>query len=163
MGTAHPNLTTGHTAADRDTFLSYFPTTRRSFVANWFLNAVRHGMRTPSTVLAYVEAELDRAQAWVRHWSDDSQERYDQLAAAIAEHRTEALAFSCWALRWETLTPEQKRAHRAQGGEQYARAWMEQQPATERQLAFLRALGHTAAVESRQEASDLIEQLRRAA
>jgi hypothetical protein len=159
MSTAHPNLTT--VASARDAFLAHFPTARRSFVCNQFLYAVRRGANVPSLVVASVEAELRRAQQWVRHWDRDDQERYADLTAAIAEHRTEALAFAMWALRWEQLTPEQKARHRAQQSSPHIQAWMQTQPPTEKQRRYLEALGHTGDIESRQHASELIEQLRR--
>jgi hypothetical protein len=153
-----PHLTT---VTARDAFLAHFPPARRSFVCNQFLYAVRRGANVPSLVVASVEAELQKAQQWVRHWERDDQERYADLTAAIAEHRTEALAFAMWALRWEQLTPEQKAAYRAQQSSTHVQAWMATQPPTEKQRRYLEALGHTGDIESRQHASELIEQLRR--
>jgi hypothetical protein len=151
-------------APDRDAFLNHVPTDRRSHITNLVLHAVRRGAKTPSAVLAAVEAEIATCQERARYWNNtDSLARYDEVAAIFAAHRTEALAFCAWGLAWERLTPEQKARHRAAKGETYRRAYMEQQPATEAQLRYLAHLGHTGEVTSMAQASALIEQLRRAA
>lgn len=153
--------TTGAPDADATTdgraFLARFPTTRRSYVANTFLFAVRHGATTPDQVLARVRQSLHEAKAW--SWSDDI-ERIDLLLTTMDEHPDEAHAYAIWALAWERLTPAQKERHRAGKSETFRRAYMEQQPATARQIAYVRALGYAGEVTSKAHATELIDRLR---
>ncbi len=154
--------TSEHTTTNqRDIFLAYFDNPRRSFVTNLFLHAVRRGERTPRRVLAAVNAEIRACQERAQYWGrEDSSTRYDEAQEVILLHPDEALAFCSWALDWERLTPAEKRHYRGAQGEQFRRDWMKQQPATDRQIAYVRALGYTGEVTSKAHASELIDQLR---
>ena len=144
------------TVAARDAFLAHFPTTHRSFITNAFLFAVRRGMRTPSTILASVEDELNKCITW----GLDHNGRYAEALTVIAAHRGGAFAFAEWALSWKALTPAEKERYRGDKSEQYRQAWMEQQPATEKQIAYVRALGYRGEVTSKAHASEVIERLK---
>ena len=144
----------------RDAFLAVFPTTRRAYVTNCFLFACRRGASTPAAVLAAVERELLQAVARASHWRERAARDQEVYAVIRAQHAA-ALAFAGWALAWERLTPTDKARLRAGQREQYLRAWMEEQPATARQRAYVRALGYTGDVTSKAHASELIERLKR--
>jgi hypothetical protein len=68
-----------------------------------------------------------------------------------------------WVMAWERL-PEAKRERmkRDRGAEHRVR-WMRTQPATSKQIDYLRALGHSGEVPDRATASELIDRLRGAA
>ena len=146
---------------DQRIFLDSFPPARRSYVANTFLHAVRAGARTPEQVLAAVEAELRAVHIRAQRWGGvDTIDRTKDIYAALNEHHDDALAFAAWAISWEALPPAERERQKQAKGEAHRRAWMEQQPATEKQVAYVRALGFTGEVTSKAHASQLIDQLR---
>lgn len=146
--------------ADNRAFLERFESPRRSYVTNLFVYAVRRGMRTPHQVMASVEQELRDVFARSGNWPD-TLERTELVYTLLHQYYAEALAFAIWALAWETLTPAQKQQQRAAKGEEFRQAWMEQQPATDRQQSYLKALGYAGEVTSKAHASELIERLKR--
>ena len=168
MATVHPTSTVAQRDASRpldvaarDNFLAYFEPKRRSYITNAFLHPVREGVRTAVQVLAAVEAEIRVCQERPRRWHfTDDQTRFDDAAAVIRAHRAEALAFAQYALDYELLPAAERARLKAAKGEPYKRAWLGAHPATEKQRAFLKALGHTGDVTSMLEASELIERLR---
>lgn len=141
-------------------FLERFDPARRSYVMNLFCFAIRRGMRTPLQVLVSVEQELRQVYARSGNWPD-MQARTELVYTMINQYFEEALAFAVYALEWEKLTPAEKQRQRAAKGEEYRMAWMEQQPATDRQRSYLQLLGYTGDVTSKAHASELIERLKR--
>jgi hypothetical protein len=144
----------------RRAFLADQPQKRQSTVANDFLHAKRqHGAKSPVEVLAYArQAAVNRGHS---PWNTPEEKAYWQgLARGLkGEQRAAALAFAAWCLEYEALDPEAKRRLKAGRGEQYRIRWMAAQPATDAQVRYLRALGHTGAVESKAAASELIDGL----
>ena len=145
-------------AQDDLTFLTHFPNTRKSFVANSFLFTVRRCARTPLQVLASVQQDLRRANTWR---SSERQARNQDVLDAITQHHEQAMAFCRYALDWEALPPAEKERRKDEQAAPHRQAWMSQQPPTAKQIAYLEVLGHSGEVTSRQEASELIDQLRR--
>lgn len=135
-------------------YLSYFPHPQRSGAANHLLEAVRAGCDEPNQVVGFA---LERAR-YKSQWSD-----YARLFLVMAELDTDAIfAGARWALWWETLSPTEKAAYRRPQQERAIQAWMETQAPTEKQVAYLRALGYTGPEpSSRAEASRLIESHKR--
>ena len=111
-------------------------------------------------MLASIEHELRRSLGWSRRWPE-TVARIESVQEAITEYRAEAFPFAQWALDWEALSPAEKERQKAAKGEQYRRAYMEQQPPTARQIAYLEVLGYRGEITSRQHASQLIGQLKR--
>ena len=147
---------------DGRALLERFPNARRSYVANTFLYAVRAGARTPGKVLADVEHELSETAKRSRRWGfTDTVERTEMVYSILDEYHDEALAFAAWAIRWEALPPAERERQKQAKGAPHRQAYMEQQPATEKQVAYIRALGYHGPVTSKAHASTLIEQLKR--
>jgi hypothetical protein len=150
------------TTEDGRAILERFPSTRRSYVANTFLHSVRAGARTPHKVLADVEHALSETAKRSRRWGfTDTIERTESIYSILNEFHDEALAFAAWAIRWEALPPAERERQKKAKGAPHRQAWMEQQTATEKQVAYIRALGYEGPVTSKAHASTLIEQLKR--
>lgn len=135
-------------------YLSYFPHSQRSGAINHLLEAVRAGCDEPNQVVGFA---LERAR-YKSQWSD-----YARLFLALAELDLDAIfAGARWGLWWESLSIAEKAAYRRPQQERAIQAWMEGQPPTERQMAYLKSLGYTGPEpSSRAEASRLIESLKR--
>lgn len=148
-------------AEDDRAFLEHFPSTRRSYVANTFLYSIRAGARTPLQVLADVDRTLRETAQRAQRWNITGLlERTEEVYTALHEYHSEALAYAGYCLRWEQLAPAEKEQIRAVKAEPHIRAYMEQQAPTDKQLAYLRKLGYTGEVTSKQHASELIDTLR---
>jgi hypothetical protein len=145
----------------RRAWLAEQPQKRQSTVANDFLHAIRgHAARLPQEVLAYArQAAVHRSCS---QWNTPQERAYwQQVAREIREEkRAAALAFAEWCLAYESLDPEAKRQLKAGRGEQYRVRWMAAQPPSEKQIAYLRALGYQGEVQSKAHASELIDSLR---
>jgi acyl-CoA reductase-like NAD-dependent aldehyde dehydrogenase len=147
---------------DGRALLERFPGPRRSYVANTFLYAVRSGARTPGKVLADVEHELSETAKRSRRWNfTDTIERTESIYAILNEYHDEALAFAAWAIRWEALPPAERERQKQAKGAPHRQKYLEEQPATERQINYVRSLGYHGPVTSKAHASSLIEQLKR--
>ncbi len=147
---------------DGRALLERFIPTRRSYVANTFLYSVRSGARTPAKVLADVEHELSETAKRSRRWGfSETVERTEAVYSVLNEFHDEALAFAAWAIRWEALPPAERERQKAAKGAIHKQAYMEQQPATDKQVAYIRSLGYQGVVTSKAHASSLIEQLKR--
>ena len=150
------------TTEDGRALLERFPNARRSYVANTFLYAVRSGARTPAKVLADVEHELSETAKRSRRWGfSETVERTETMYSILNEYHDEALAFPQWAIDWEALPPAERERQKRAKGAPHRQAYLEQQPATDKQLAYIRSLGYQGAVTSKAHASTLIEQLKR--
>ena len=150
------------TIEDGRALLERFPGTRRSYVANTFLYSVRSGARTPAKVLADVEHELSETAKRSRRWGfSETVERTEAVSSILNEWHDEALAFAQWAIDWEALPPAERERQKKAKGAVSRQAYMEQQPATDKQVAYIRALGYHGPVTSKAHASSLIEQLKR--
>lgn len=143
-------------------FLDHFEDLKRSGVTNLFLSAVRSGAQTVPGVLIAVDADLDRVLAIARQNRDARRLLIAaEIAAALIDHVEDARAFAQHCLDWEALPPAERAALKDQRAAEGRRQWMATQPATEKQIAYLRSLGYAGAVESKAHASDLIERYKR--
>lgn len=149
MNTPKAMTTLDHPQPDRR-FLNHFEIRQRATVANLFLYAVRRGITEPHRIVSAVRHDL-LAQA-IRWGNHDGKERNEHILSVIDTHFDEALDYARWALWWESLSAQER--HRIK-----AEKWMAQQPATEKQIAYLRSLGWTGEIESKLHASELIDRL----
>ena len=162
MATITQSTTSTTTTDDGRALLERFAPTRRSYVANTVLHAVRAGARTPADVLAAVEHTLSETAIRSRRWGfTETVERTEEVYAILNEFHDEALAFCAWAIAYEALPPAERERRKAEKGAIHKLAWMEQQPATQKQIDFCRALGYHGPVTSKAQASRIIERLKR--
>lgn len=134
-------------------FLDHFPESRRSSVMNCFLAPVRQGECSPEMVVNRVWAE---ATARARLCGADERTKHLGLCLAVENHPAEAASLVAYCLWWESLSPGEKAQLKAEASERHRAEWMRQHPATQKQVMFLRQLGHRGPVGDRQEASDEI-------
>ena len=149
----------GELQEERQRFLNLIGLTHRSAVTNIVLQQARQGIEDPDAVVAGVVSTLEAriAAAWA---SDLSRARDSLTLSIIEQHPDEATGFARWAISYAELSPEAVKHHKREEREQHIDAWLSNQPPTERQVAFLRGLGHTDDVTSKLQASQLIAQLR---
>lgn len=135
-------------------FLELFPNDRRSQVMNCYLAQVREGERRPEMIVNRVWAA---ATAKAKVSTPDERTKHLGLCLAIENHPDAAVALAEYCLWWESLPPAEKSRQRAESGERHRAEWMGRQPATQKQVMFLRQLGHRGPVGDRQKASAEIE------
>jgi len=135
-------------------FLELFPNDRRSQVMNCYLTQVRAGEGRPEMIVNCVWAE---ATAKARLTSAEERTNQLGLCLAIENHPDAAVALAEYCLWWESLPPAEKSRQKAESGERHRAEWMRRQPATQKQVMFLRQLGHRGPVGDRQKASAEIE------
>ena len=122
---------------------------------------IRQGVSDAAAIRAAAEARL---LAW--EGRDDRHRDTSRAAAARAaldamvEHPDELAAFIRHCVAWEALPRGKRAAVKQARGHEYRQQWLAAQPATERQIAFCRALGYTGPIESKQHASEIIDKLR---
>ena len=137
---------------ERGLFLSHFPPEYRSTAANCLLEAVRRGCTTPPEVVDHA-----LSAAYRRIYGSEA---FTLLLLLAEEDPKALLAGARWALWWESLSPEEKQQLREGRAEEAIERWMEQNPPTDRQLAYLNRLGYRGPTPAdRLEASRLIDEL----
>ena len=122
---------------------------------------IRRGVTDPATIPSVAEARL-------LAWEGRNDRHRDASRAAAARAALDVMvacpdqlvAFIGHCLEWEALPPGKRAEVKQARGHEHRRAWLAAQPATERQIAFCRALGHTGPIESKQHASEIIERLK---
>jgi hypothetical protein len=123
-----------------------------------FHDRARRGIEDPAASVALATATIGR-------WScEEERPREAQRAAAarrlldaLARHPEEAEAFARACIAWAALPREERERRKAERAAQHRQAWLEAQPATPKQLAYLAALGHRGPVANRHEAGLLID------
>ena len=141
--------------AARPGFLELFPQRNRSTISNVFLDVVRANRDlAPRAVLARAVGKLicDLADGYNR-------ERDGLLLDTTRTHIIEAEAFAGWAVWWDSLPAEERDWRKSRQRRGHVEGWLRSQPATSRQLAYLRTLGHRGPVGDRAAASRLIDHL----
>lgn len=129
------------------TFLDFFPEKRRSWVMQRFLARVRLGCSDPQMIVAKVWAEAT-AKAMLPG-TPEEHTKYMGLCLAIKNHEGDALALGLHCLWWESLSPDERSRLRTAANDQHRAAWMQRQPAAQKQVLFLRQLGHRGPVGDR--------------
>lgn len=141
---------------DDRAFLDLFPANQRSTVANLFLRPVREGTTDAILVFAAVYAELrERIERPRSYAYDDSRDRF--ILDTLRANYDAATAYARWCVAYEQLSPEDKQRRKQASTAEGIGLWQEQQPPTDKQVAYLHTLGYTGPVESRRHASSLIE------
>ena len=134
-------------------FLNHFEPRQRGHIANIFLAPVRQGVIEPHRIVSAVRHELLQQAVKCKRWGNvETVQRNEHIVTMIDTHFDEAVDYARWAIWWESLSyPEKQRIK--------AERWMAQQPATEKQTKYLRALGYHGEIESKLQASELIDRL----
>jgi hypothetical protein len=142
------------TTDTRRRFLERFEPGKRSMVMNRVLEAVRLDITDPTAVIAFVTAACRSRIGW------GGDTNSNLLLSALRDHQAEARDLAAYCVWWEAL-PDAERHHLKEPCViTYRQAWLHEQPATERQTVYLASLGHHRPVRSRQQASELIEQIK---
>jgi hypothetical protein len=147
-------------AADPRAWLQNFPAARRSAISNWFYYAVRGGHTTPAAVIHQVQQEIQRRLQWAR--DTETEAHLHIVQEALQTDRAGALAYAESIIAYEQLPYEVRQRIKAERAAPYLEQAMRRKPVTERQTAFLRALGYVGPQpEDRAAASALIDRLTR--
>lgn len=137
-------------------FLNQFPKDYRGAIGHMFCQRIREGARTPQEVIRNLRMLFQDGHT---HWGRLSPAalaliRSNALRTAMAEE------FAAFLIERESLPHEErqklKRDFQIRNGADFARQAMAEQPPTEKQLKYLKALGCKETPRSKLEASDLI-------
>ena len=134
-------------------FLELWPAARRSLIVNQFCFAVRDGAKDADEVLQSVRADAEKRIDAGYETQVDSQK-----VLLLALETDEARKFAEFILWRESLPYEEKQRLKDESGQSYRAAWMQQRPATPKQLKYLEALACHIIPASMAEASQLIDQ-----
>lgn len=130
-------------------FLDQFPQERKSTVTNKFLFTVRSGITEPNAVVSATRRRL-------------SPQFDGDIIQKIDFDDIGARSFANWAVEYEKQPYAERQAQKETKAEQYREEFMQTKPPSERQLAYLMALGYDGEPpESMKAASVLIEQKKR--
>lgn len=146
----------------KENFLCLFPDNMKSHISNIFFEAVRHGSKNPDQVLFNVMAKGTVKLKTAIHFNDKRDEvKYKLLLKNLEKYQPEARAFALYCLSWETLPPEIREADKRKRAERYRSKWLDTQEPTQKQRDYLKKLGWTGCIISKQHASKLIERLKK--
>jgi len=155
----HPVSTVVPDTESRNAFLALVEIRRRATLTNRFLGPPRAGIWEPLAIVAAVRREcgerVDRA------WCPAAAERERSFLHVIESFPDEAIAFAQWAIAYVEQPAEERAESRQAQRAQHINAWLADQTPTEKQIAFLRSLGHQGEVASKLHASQMIENLKR--
>src|SRR6266567_9210867 len=122
-------------------WLEHFQAPRRSAIANWFHYAVRNGAVTPEAVIYQIQQTVQRRLQWVSAQKDAV--HVEAVLDALRTDRSGALAYAAAIIAYEQLPYEARQRVKAERAASYLQEAMRGQPITEKQAAYLRALGYT--------------------
>lgn len=135
---------------DKRRFLERFEPRQRCNVDSTFLSKVRDGITEPQAIVAGVCRELLGKMISARRYGNERIiERNREYLEIIDSYPDEVLDYALWAVEWEQLTDAEKQSIKRGRGEHYRREYMSQQPASEKQINYLRHLGWTGEVKSK--------------
>jgi len=117
---------------------------------------VKNPAQIVQAVLTRLRVDLQRRRQWR---SAAGLEPLRQALLAVIAHPSEALQLAEEALAWGQLPRAERERRKAARGEAYRRQYLSALPPTDKQLRFLRSLGHDGPVENRLHASELIDEL----
>ena len=134
----------------RDDLLAHIVVSRRSTLTNDALAIARAGEDRPVTLLATLIARSDQRITQAERY-DDRLAAYDwaDTLAVLTGHRAEALAFSTWCVNWAAASLDERALVKAARGESHRQAYLDTQPATGRQIDYLRGLGYGGEIRSK--------------
>lgn len=137
-------------------FLADYPKAGHGTIANWFCYAVRDGASTVDEVLSAVEHTVLRKIP-----VDDTYSLSNDDLATLLEHLLdpEAEEFAAFIIERESLPAEERTRLKAASGTEYQKAYMANEPPTEKQIDYLKALKCATVPASKLEASQLIGEI----
>ena len=141
----------------RNKFLSKFSDNRKATVTNLFLSGPRGGLSDPQFIVADVISQVQQRLRRTTFEATAIRERL--LLQTIQAFPEEALGFAAWALAYVQMPEADRAEHKRQMQEAHIQRWLSNQPASERQINYLRSLGHQGEVASKLHASQLIEHM----
>lgn len=133
--------------------LDHFALSQRSGIANQFFSAYRSGAETPGAVLLSVKGDVLRRILT----QEGDRLKTQQLLLSLLESG-EANAYAQQVVERECLSPAEKERLKSERQEHHRREYLKAQPATERQIGYLKSLGCLVGPANRWEASQMIEQ-----
>lgn len=132
-------------------FLKAWPARNRSLITNQFCEAIRTFNITDVDKLLHC-VEIDAMKRLTDNQQQEAEQRLlEKLSTA------EAREFAEHVLKRENLPYEERNRLKAESSRDYQRAYMAAQPATAKQLAYLKSLGCQTLPKDKLEASELIE------
>lgn len=136
-------------------YLKQFPQFKRGVVGNLFYASVRAGRWTPPEALYGVQCDLesDLRKPWL---SGESRELKEQVLGSLTQD--DAYEYAAYVIERERASPEERSEFKAKRGEAHRQAYMETNPPTGKQIAYLKALGCPDEPQTRAEASRLIDE-----
>jgi hypothetical protein len=144
--------------ASKQAFLGLFPDSMKAHISNIFLGAVRQGAENPDRVLVDVmTSSLARLKTAERFNDSRDEVKFRLLLRVMDTHQDKARGFARYCTDWEALPPTQKGIVKAARAQEYRAQYLDSQPATEKQIKYLRNLGWSGDITSKQQASGLIE------
>ena len=147
----------------RRNILEHLPERERSLFANQFHYAIRAGAPTVEAVKARVEREyLHREEQHQKFRDTIRAEQARRALSVLVGCPGEVADFIAWCFEYEALPRDQRKRLKDSRGEQHRRVYLDQQPPTEAQIRYCRALGWTGLVESKADASRIIDSLKAA-
>jgi hypothetical protein len=130
--------------------------------ANIALGLIRGGVPRDRLRPALEGALLARLAQERRSRDVQRAQQAERFLALLAEHEEAVGAYLDWAWGWEHTPPAERARMKVARGEEHRRAWLAQQPPSEKQVAYCRSLGWTGAIESKAHASEIIDSCKRA-
>ncbi|OPY61650.1 MAG: hypothetical protein A4E56_01885 [Pelotomaculum sp. PtaU1.Bin065] len=144
----------------KDNFLSLFPNKHKSHISNIFFEVIRNGAKTVDEVLFHVITKAVIKLQAARQYNDPYNEvKFGLILRNLNNNQKQAQAFALYCLTWESLPKEIKEADKNKRAGYYRAKYLDAQPATDKQRLYLKKLGWTGAVISKQHASRLIDRL----
>jgi len=146
----------------KEDFLSLFPGNVKSHISNIFFEAVRRGSKTPEQVLFSVMTKgIVRLKTAIQFNNGRDEVKFKLLLQNLEKYQPEARAFALYCLSWESLPHEIRETDKRKRAEHYRSKWLDTQEATQKQRDYLKKLGWTGCVISKQHAGKLIERLKK--
>lgn len=106
-------------------FLSHFPRSYQSHIANIFFEATRHGGKdTPSLVALYVKAKsIIKVQDAIKYHNERDESKFKMLSMVLCDHLDEALQYASYCLWWESLPKDERDRIKNEKSEIYRQQW----------------------------------------
>ncbi len=142
----------------RDFAAHFDATTEIPLVNTIFLAAIRGGSSTVDDVYTAVEISVrEQLREAAQHRNKERHAKLDNMIYYFEHYPEEACQYAEYYLWWETLSKEEKDKEREPTRIGAIADHQRQQPASEKQITYLRSLGYSGAVSSKKHASDIIE------
>jgi len=133
----------------RRKFLEYFEPAKRSTVANIFLTPIRKGMTNTDIIITEIYEKVRK----------DEDKKY--ISDTIFKYLHDAFAYVSYLFDWEHLPDSEKHYYKNIQAKKAVKAYMAKDKPTEKQLSYLKVLGHTGpAPETKADASELISTIK---